>query len=315
MCNRESIEEILYSETENIRIDTFLARHQMIDLSRNRIKELITQGNILVNGKQVKPSHLLKNGEKIMIRLPDQKELSLQHEDIPLDIFYEDDHMMVINKRAGMIVHPAGKIRSGTLVNAILFHCQGKLPGINGINRPGIVHRLDKDTSGLMMVAKSEPAFHALISQMKERMIVKKYIALVYGFVKEQAGFIEAPVGRDTRHRNRMAVSDIQSREAKTYFEIIRRYKKFTLLLLELYTGRTHQIRVHLQYIGHPVVGDKVYGFRKDKDALISISRQALHSHYLQFTHPVSHRLMSFTSLLPEDILNQCSILSSSDFI
>ncbi len=314
MHYRGTLEEITYSEKENIRIDTFLARHQMTDLSRNRIKELITQGNILVNGKQVKPSHLLKKGERISVKLPDQKELSLLHEDIPLDIYYEDDHMMVINKSAGMIVHPAGKVRTGTLVNAILFHCQGKLPGINGINRPGIVHRLDKDTSGLMMVAKSELAFHALTSQIKERKIVKKYIALVYGVVKEQAGFIEAPVGRDIQHRNRMAVSDIYSREAKTYFEIIRRYNTFTLLLLKLYTGRTHQIRVHLQFIGHPVVGDRVYGLRKDKNALISISRQALHSHYLQFIHPVSHQLMSFTSLLPEDILNQLSILSYSAF-
>ena len=299
--------EIFYSEKENIRIDAFLSQNQITDLSRNRIKELITLGNILVNGKKVKPSHLLKEGEKISLDIPQQTDLSLEPEDIPLDIYHEDEHMMVIDKPVGMIVHPTGKVKTGTLVNAILFHCQGELPGINGVNRPGIVHRLDKDTSGLMMVAKSELAHRSLTAQIKDRKIVKKYMALVHGVLKEQSAYIEAPIGRDSRHRNKMAISDIASREAKTYFEIISQFESFALLLVRLYTGRTHQIRVHLKFIGHPVVGDKVYGVRKEKNPLVTISRQALHSHYLQITHPATNEVMSFTSPLPEDIKEQLS--------
>ncbi|MDI9597349.1 MAG: RluA family pseudouridine synthase, partial [Atribacterota bacterium] len=222
---------------------------------------------------------------------------------------FEDEHMMVIDKAAGMIVHPTGKVRTGTLVNAILYHCQGNLPGINGVNRPGIVHRLDKETSGLMMIAKTELAHHSLTKQIKERSIVKKYIALVYGILKDKAGYIEAPIGRDKNHRNKMSVSNIASREAKTYFEVIKYFESFTLLLLRLYTGRTHQIRVHLRFIGHPVVGDKLYGIRKEKNNYISIQRQALHSHYLQFSHPATGQTMSFTSALPDDIKKQLAIL------
>jgi 23S rRNA pseudouridine1911/1915/1917 synthase len=309
--SRKLPEEVQYLEKDNVRIDAFLSRDQVTNLSRSRIKELVTWGNILVNGKKVKPSYLLKAGEKISIDIPDQIDLPLQPENIPLDIYHEDEHMMVINKSAGMIVHPTSKVRTGTLVNAILFHCQGKLPGINGVNRPGIVHRLDKETSGLMMVAKSEQAHRILTKQIKERKIVKKYMALVHGVVKDRAGFIEAPIGRDQKHGNKMAVSDIASREAKTYFEIIRNFESFTLLLLRLYTGRTHQIRVHLKFIGHPVVGDKVYGPRKGKTPLIFITRQALHSQYLQFTHPVNHQVMSFTSPLPDDIMQQLSALQA----
>lgn len=297
--------EIIYRDEENIRVDIFLSKNQYFDFSRSRIKELITQGNILVNDKKIKASHLLKNGDKISIDIPEQKELDLQPENISLNIFFEDEHMMVIDKDAGMIVHPTGKVRTATLVNALLYHCQGNLPGINGVNRPGIVHRLDKETSGLMMIAKTEQAHHDLTKQIKDRSVIKKYLALVYGNLKDKAGYIEAPIGRDKNHRNKMNVSDIASREAKTYFEVIKSFESFTLLLLRLYTGRTHQIRVHLKFIGHPVVGDKLYGVRKEKNELIIIQRQALHSHYLQFTHPVNRQLMSFTSALPEDMREQ----------
>ncbi len=309
MDSRKNHVEIEYSEKENIRIDAYLSREQISDLSRSRIKELITEGNILVDGRKVKPSYLLKRGERISIAIPDQKNLPLEPESIPLDIYFEDEHMMVIDKSAGMIVHPTGKVKAGTLVNAVLFHCQGKLSGINGVNRPGIVHRLDKETSGLMMVAKTEQAYHDLAEQIKARKIVKKYITLVHGVVKDRAGYIEAPIGRDRKHGNKMAISDIASREAKTYFEIIKQYESFTLLLLRLYTGRTHQIRVHLKFIGHPVVGDKIYGVRTEKNQLITIQRQALHSHYLQFSHPVNQQVMSFTSILPEDMMKQLSVL------
>ncbi len=307
MDYQKNTKEIEFSGQENIRIDIFLSREDILGLSRTRIKELIVEGNIVVDGKKVKPSYILKNGEKIIVDIPVVKDSPLEPQSIPLDIYFEDEHMMVINKSAGMIVHPTGKVKTGTLVNAILFHCQGNLPGINGVNRPGIVHRLDKETSGLMMVAKTEQAHHYLTNQIKERKIVKKYMALVHGVLKERAGYIEAPIGRDKKHGNKMAISDTASREAKTYFEVIRQFESFALLLLRLYTGRTHQIRVHLKFIGYPVVGDKIYGIRKEKNQLITMQRQALHSHYLQFTHPVTGKVMSFTSILPDDMRRQLS--------
>lgn len=308
MNYQNKTKEIEFSGQKNIRIDIFLSREDIVGLSRSRIKELIITGNIVVNGKKVKPSYILKKGEKIIIDVPTEKDLPLEPQKIPLDIYFEDEHMMVINKSAGMIVHPTGKVKTGTLVNAILFYCKGNLPGINGVNRPGIVHRLDKETSGLMMVAKTEQAHHYLTEQIKARKIVKKYMALVHGVVKERAGYIEAPIGRDKKHGNKMAISDIASREAKTYFELIKQFESFALLLLRLYTGRTHQIRVHLKFIGYPVLGDKIYGVRRKKNQLITIKRQALHSHYLQFIHPINHKVMSFTSPLPEDMKEQISI-------
>jgi 23S rRNA pseudouridine1911/1915/1917 synthase len=301
--------EIEYSGQGDTRIDVFLSREKEHNLSRSRIKELITNGNIVVNGKKVKPSYILKPGEKILIEILPKKDLPLTAENIPLDIYYEDDHMMVINKKAGMIVHPAGKVRNGTMVNAILYHCQGNLPSINGVNRPGIVHRLDKETSGLMMIAKTDLAHHDLTKQIKDRTIVKKYLALVHGVVKDEAGYIDAPIGRDQKYGNKMAVTDIASREASTYFEVIRLFESFSLLLVRLHTGRTHQIRVHLKFIGHPVVGDSLYGYRKKQNQSLLIQRQALHSHYLQFVHPVNRNIMSFTSILPEDITEQLEAL------
>lgn len=307
---KEKTGEIEYSGQEDVRVDVFLSRENIYDLSRSRIQELIINGNIVVNGKKVKPSYILKNGERIVIDIPVDKDLSLEAENIPLDIYYEDEHMMVINKSAGMIVHPTGKVKNGTLVNAILYHCQGKLPGINGVNRPGIVHRLDKETSGLMMVAKTDIAHHDLTKQIKDRTIIKKYLALVHGVLQDEAGYIDAPIGRNHKHGNKMAVTEIASREARTYFEVIRLFESFSLLLVRLYTGRTHQIRVHLKFIGHPVVGDKIYGERK-KDQSLFIKRQALHSHYLQFVHPVNRKVLSFTSILPVDILEQLTVFLS----
>jgi 23S rRNA pseudouridine1911/1915/1917 synthase len=306
---QNKINEIKYMGQGGIRIDIFLSQEKVHDLSRSRIKELITDGNIVVNGKTVKPSYILKKGERILIDIPLEKNIPLEAEKIPLDIYYEDEHIMVINKSAGMIVHPTNKVKNGTLVNAILFHCQGKLPSINGVNRPGIVHRLDKETSGLMMVAKTDLAQHDLTKQLRDRTIIKKYMALVYGVVKDKAGYIEAPIGRDIKHGNKMAVTHIASREARTYFEVIRLFESFSLLLIRLYTGRTHQIRVHLKFIGHPIVGDKLYEDRKKRTKPLIIQRQALHSHFLQFVHPVSHQVMSFTSILPEDILKQLNAI------
>lgn len=306
----KSTKIIQYLEEEKIRLDVFLAKKEVTDLSRSRIKELISLGHITVNNKAVKPSHILKYEDSITLTIPDNRVLELKAEEIPLDIYYEDDHMIVIDKPAGMIVHPTGKVHSGTLVNALLFHCGDQISGINGVNRPGIVHRLDKETSGLMMAAKTERSHRNLSQQIKDRKVVKKYIALVHGVVKNEEGSIEAPIGRDPGHGNKMAVTDIGGRYAMTSFQVIKRFSSFTLLLIRIYTGRTHQIRVHLHFIGHPVVGDKIYRFGKTKNSLVEIDRHALHSHYLEIQHPVSYQTITFTSPLPEDILRQLEIIS-----
>lgn len=303
--------KLQYLEQEKIRVDSFLAKEEVANLSRNRIKELINFGHITVNNRRVKPSYVLKSGDTICFAIPDIQELSLKAEDIPLNTYYEDEHLMVIDKDAGMIVHPTGKVNKGTLVNALLFHCRRQLSGIGGVNRPGIVHRLDKETSGLMMIAKTEQAHHQLSEQIKERKVVKRYITLVHGAVKDEKGYIEASIGRDPKHGNKMAITAIGGREARTYFQVIKHFASFTLLLIRLYTGRTHQIRVHLHYLGHPVVGDKIYGTSKGDKSLLVIKRQALHSHFLQFIHPVSLHLLTFTSPLPVDFLEQLKDLSS----
>lgn len=305
-----SVKKIRYEDEERIRLDVFLARKEITDYSRSRIKELIDLGHILINEKIVKASYILKKDDLITLTIPENKELELRAEDIPLSIYYEDEHILIIDKAAGMIVHPTGKVSSGTLVNALLFHCGFNISAINGVNRPGIVHRLDKETSGLMMIAKTELAHKILSQQIKDREVIKKYIALVNGNVKNEMGCIEAPIGRDPNHGNKMTVTDIGGRYARTTFQVIKKFSHHTLLLVNIYTGRTHQIRVHLNFIGHPVVGDKIYGFREKKDSLVIMSRHALHSHYLEIVHPIQHQKISFTSPLPEDFLNQLDILS-----
>ena len=310
--SQKPIHKIEYQEQEEVRADIFLAKQLIYNLSRNKIKELINLGHITINNKKIKPSQILKTGDIIYLAIPENPELTVKPEDIPLDIYFEDEHMMIIDKPAGMIVHPTGKVHSGTLVNALLFHCKGQLSQMGGYERPGIVHRLDKETSGLMMVAKTEQAHRSLSKQIKERKVVKKYLTLVYGVVKDKEGYIEAPVGRDLKHANKMAVTDVGGREARTYFKVVKYFASFTLLLIILYTGRTHQIRVHLQYLGYPVVGDKVYGLRKKRNPLIIIDRQALHSYFLKIQHPVSLQSLAFTSPLADDLLEQVKILQVS---
>ena len=289
---------IFYVGEDKIRIDTYLTREEILP-SRSQVQNLITQGKIKVNNNLIKPSYLLKNGDKIDLYLPEVKELEIKAEEIPLDIIYEDECLIVINKPPGMIVHPAGKIRSGTLVNALLYHCQGSLSGIGGIIRPGIVHRLDKNTSGIMVVAKNDFAHLDLSRQIKNRQITKKYIALVYGKVENESGIIDAPIGRNLRDRKKMAVIEGKSRAALTKFKVLKRFLDYTLLEIEIYTGRTHQIRVHLSFIGYPVVGDKVYSRKKQ---VLDINRQALHSYILGFVHPFIKRYMEFHAPLPNDM-------------
>ncbi|MCK4308654.1 MAG: RluA family pseudouridine synthase [Candidatus Atribacteria bacterium] len=295
---KEKEKMISYMGEDKIRIDLYLTKKEIYP-SRSQTRNLITQGKIKVNNNAVKPSYLLKNGDKINLYSPEEKELKIKAEAIPIDIIYEDEYLVVVNKPAGMIVHPAGKIHSGTLVNALLHHCKDSLSGIGGIIRPGIVHRLDKNTSGVMVVAKNNLTHLDLSQQIKNRQITKKYIALVHGNIKNDSGIIDAPIGRNIKNRKKMAVTEGNSREAVTKFKLLKKFLNHTLLEADIRTGRTHQIRVHLSFIGHPIVGDKVYGYRKQE---LTINRQALHSHILGFIHPFTKKYMEFCAPLPNDI-------------
>jgi len=290
---------LIFTGEDKIRIDLYLT-HKEIYPSRSQIRNLIAQGKVKVNSSPVKPSYILKNGDTIDLSLPENKELKIKAEDIPLDIIYEDEYLVVVNKPDDMIVHPAGKIRSGTLVNALLYRCRDSLSGIGGVIRPGIVHRLDKNTSGLMVVAKNDFAHLGLSKQIKEHQVTKKYLTLVYGNMKDDSGIIDAPIGRSLKNRKKMAVTvEGKSREAVTQFKVLKRFSDYTLIEATLRTGRTHQIRVHLAFIGHPIVGDQLYGRKKQG---LNISRQALHSHILGFVHPSSKKYMEFSATLPQDM-------------
>jgi 23S rRNA pseudouridine1911/1915/1917 synthase len=295
----EKEKSLIFTGEEKIRIDLYLTQQEICP-SRSQIRNLIAQGKIKVNGNPVKPSYILKNGDVIDLSLPENKELEIEAEAIPLDIIYEDEYLVVVNKPADMIVHPAGKIRSGTLVNALLFHCRDSLSGIGGVIRPGIVHRLDKNTSGLMMVAKNDFAHLDLSRQIKDHQVTKKYLTLVHGSLKDDSGIIDAPIGRSLKNRKKMTVTvEGKSREAITRFKVLKRFSGYTLVEATLRTGRTHQIRVHLAFIGHPIVGDQLYG-RKRRG--LSINRQALHSYVLGFVHPSSKKYMEFSAPLPRDM-------------
>ncbi|MBE3126796.1 MAG: RluA family pseudouridine synthase [Candidatus Atribacteria bacterium] len=294
----EKEKSLIFTGEEKIRIDLYLTQKEICP-SRSQIRNLIVQGQIRVNSTPVKPSYILKNGDRINIALPEQKELQIKAEAIPLDIVYEDEYLVVVNKPADMIVHPAGKICSGTLVNALLYHCQDSLSGIGGVIRPGIVHRLDKDTSGLIVSAKNDFAHLDLSRQIKDHQVTKKYLALVHGNMKDDSGIIDAPIGRSLKNRKKMAVTEGKSREAITQFQVLKRFSGYTLVEAVLRTGRTHQLRVHLAFIGYPIVGDQLYGQRKQG---LNINRQALHSHILGFVHPSSKKYMEFSAPLPQDM-------------
>ncbi len=295
----EKEKSLIFNDKEKIRIDLYLTQKEIYP-SRSQIRNLIAQGKIKINNNPVKPSYILKNGDVIDLALPENKELKIKAEAIPLDIIYEDEHLVVVNKPADMIVHPAGKICSGTLVNALLYHCQDSLSGIGGVIRPGIVHRLDKNTSGLMVAAKNNLAHLDLSRQIKDHKVTKKYIALVHGNMKDDSGIIDAPIGRSLKNRKKMAVTaEGKSREAITHFKVLKRFSGFTLVEATLRTGRTHQIRVHLAFIGFPIVGDQLYGHRRQG---LNIHRQALHSYVLGFVHPSSKKYMEFSAPLPQDI-------------
>ncbi|MCM8778326.1 MAG: RluA family pseudouridine synthase [Candidatus Omnitrophica bacterium] len=283
-------------EENGLRIDVFLHKQLEPDFSRRKIQEMIREGKILVNGGVVKCHYRIKRGDIISIEFPEREEPDIEPEEIPLEIIFEDEHLLVVNKPAGMLVHPAGGIYSGTLVNALIYHSQS-LSTIGGKFKPGIVHRLDKDTSGLMVVAKSDQVHLELASQFKEHQIYRRYIAIVKGVVELDEGKIDVPLGRHPRDRERMSINFSKGRKAETFYRVLKRYPEYTLLEAYPKTGRTHQIRVHLSYLGYPVLGDPLYG-RKDK----LINRQALHAQQLGFKHPFSKEKLKFSSALPSDM-------------
>lgn len=291
----ENVEKIVKLEEVGTRLDKYLA-NVLPDLTRTRLQQLIKEGHVLVNSKQEKSSYKIQNEDLIEIELPEDKDLEIKAENIDLDIVYEDHDVIVVNKPSGMIVHPSVGIVSGTLVNALLYHCDD-LSGINGVVRPGIVHRIDKETSGLLVVAKNDKAHQALSEQLKEHSMERRYIALVHGEIPHEYGTIDAPIGRDQKDRQKMAVTDHQSKSARTHFKVIERFKDMTLIECQLETGRTHQIRVHMAFIKHPVYGDPKYGYRKDDCSF----GQYLHAKTLGFVHPTTGEMMSFDSPLPEE--------------
>jgi len=295
----EKEKSLIFTGEEKIRIDLYLTQQEICP-SRSQIRNLIAQDKIKVNGNPIKPSYILKNGDTIDLALLENIELKVKAEAVPLDIIYEDEFLVVVNKPADMIVHPAGKILSGTLVNALLYHCQDSLSGIGGVIRPGIVHRLDKNNSGLMVAAKNDFAHLDLSRQIQEHQVTKKYITLVHGNLKDDSGIIDAPIGRSLKNRKKMAVTvEGKSRKAITHFKVLKRFSSYTLVEATLRTGRTHQIRVHLAFIGHPIVGDQLYGRKRQE---LNIHRQALHSHVLGFVHPSSKKYMEFSAPLPRDM-------------
>ena len=281
------------------RLDLFLSNIQK-EISRSQVQRLIEQDHVSVNGEPVPAKYKVKSGDIVQLRVPDPTPLDLSAESIPLNIVFEDECLVVVDKPAGMVVHPAPGHSTGTLVHALLHHCRD-LSGIGGVERPGIVHRLDKDTSGLVLVAKSEMAHRSLASQFKEREIKKVYLALVRGNVVKDKGVIDLALGRHKVHRKKMAVRQEGGRPAITAFEVIARYPHFSYLRLFPKTGRTHQIRVHVAQMGHPILSDKTYGGKLDAK-FMKMPRQALHAHKLEIRHPISGEMKTFVAPLPSDL-------------
>jgi len=286
---------IVTEEYVDFRVDKLLAT--ISEHSRTHIENMIKEGNVLVNGKPSKGSYKVRINDEIIFEDLKVEESSLKGEDIPLDIVYEDDDLLVINKPRGMVVHPGNGHHSGTLVNAVLGYCDN-LSGINGVERPGIVHRIDKDTSGLIVVCKNDFAHVGIAEQLSTHSMHREYIALVKGVIKEDDGKIIAPIGRDPYDRLKMAVDTKNGKAAITYFHVERRYNQYTLISCRLETGRTHQIRVHMNYIGYPLEGDPLYGKKK---SLLFSEGQLLHAYQITFFHPRTKKEMTFKVELPED--------------
>ena len=296
MNNMEPV--VFTAEEKGQRLDVFVVE-RFPELSRSHVQKLIEQGNVLVDGTVRKANYKLRGGEAVQVTVPQAEPISVEPEDIPLDILYEDKDIIVVNKARGMVVHPASGVYSGTLVNALLFHCQD-LSGINGEIRPGIVHRLDKDTSGVMVCAKNDTAHLDLAEQIRTKTAHRTYWAIVHGNIKEEAGIIKGDIGRHPTDRKKMAIVRENGKPAVTHFKVLERFGEYTLVECKLETGRTHQIRVHMTSIGHPLVNDPKYGPKKSSP--FAINGQALHSLQLTLTHPVTKEEMTFTAPIPTDM-------------
>ena len=291
------IEVLIDSDYEGERVDKYLSVI-FPDSSRAALQKAVEAGNALINGKPVAKNYRLRAGDRLSFSPLAVRPLDVTPENIPLDIAYEDNDLLVVNKPKGMVVHPAPGNYDGTLVNALLYHCPDSLSGINGVLRPGIVHRIDKDTSGLLIVAKNDFAHRALASQIAEHSFKREYRAIVTGHLKEDSGTMIAPIGRNPNDRKKMAVTDKNSKNAVTHYETIEKYVGYSYLKLRLETGRTHQIRVHMAYLGHPLAGDTVYGHPPKNE--LSLGGQCLHAGLIGFVHPRTNEYMEFQSPLPD---------------
>lgn len=289
---------IVEDDKNNLRLDLFLSE-LLENMSRSQIQKLIDENHITVNDKNIKSNYKIKTKDKINIEIPKPKLLEIEAEDIDVDIIYEDEDLAIINKPQGMVVHPAAGNFSGTLVNALLSRCQN-LSGINGVIRPGIVHRIDKDTSGVLVIAKNDMAHRSLAEQIKEHTVKRVYVALVEGIIKQDNGTVDMPIGRHPVERKKMAIIK-NGRNAVTHFTVMERFKNTTIIEARLETGRTHQIRVHMAYLGHPLVGDPVYGYKRQK---YNLKGQMLHAKTLGFIHPRTGEYMEFSSPLPDYFQN-----------
>lgn len=283
-------------EEAGVRIDKYLAE-QLPDITRSYLQKLLKDGSVQMNGKPVKTSTKTAAGAVIELTIPEPEEPEILPEDIPLDILYEDSDVILINKPKDMVVHPAAGHYTGTLVNALMYHCKGDLSGINGVLRPGIVHRIDKDTTGVLIVCKNDKAHNALAEQLKEHSITRKYRAIVCGNLKEDEGTVDAPLGRHPQDRKKMAIVRTGGKRAVTHYRVLERFGNYTYIECQLETGRTHQIRVHMASLGHPLLGDEVYGRVKSP---FKLEGQTLHAMVLGFIHPTTGEYMEFEAPLPE---------------
>lgn len=303
------LKELIVKEA-GVRLDAYITNN-IEELSRSMVQKLIKSGNILVNNEIEKESYKVQEKDIIIVKLPKPEESNLKKQNIPLDIIYEDKDILVVNKPKGMVVHPGNGNPDGTLVNAVMAHCEDSLSGIGGEIRPGIVHRIDKDTSGLLVIAKNDKAHINLSEQIKNREVKKIYVALVRGVISENEATIKMPIGRSTKDRKKMAV-DKNGKEAITHFKVLNRYNKYTFIQVKIDTGRTHQIRVHMSHIGYPVVGDVVYSNGKND---FGIEGQMLHAKELEFKHPRTEEEMHFEAPLPEyfeKVLNELETIENS---
>lgn len=299
-------EFIIDENSVNCRLDVYLSQ-EFEDKSRSYIQKLVDEGNVTVNDKNKKSNYKLKINDKVTLNLPELEELVIQPENIELDILYEDSDLIVINKPQGMVVHPAPGNYTGTLVNALVYHCKD-LSGINGVARPGIVHRIDKDTSGILVIAKNDNSHKKLAEQLKEHSMKREYVALVEGIIKEESGMVDKPLGRHPKERIKMAIVS-GGKRAITHYEVVERFERNTLVKCILETGRTHQIRVHMSYIGHPLVGDPVYGYKKQK---FNLNGQMLHAKKLGFIHPATEKYMEFEAEIPDYFIDVLKKLRSN---